>query len=363
MNMKKILALVLSLTLCLGLLAGCGGNSASSAPAPDSAPAQESEQAPADTPAAPASNEEASLVDSAAESTPEEPQGLQEVPLPIEEEAVHYSCWMPVAPYVSTMMNLEDFSEQVAMVKMINEATNVYIDFNAVAGGFVEQESFNLMIAGGDYTDIIGVMNYYGSSSGANVGSSGHEKAINDGIIIDLYDYLKEYAPNYWNLLTSDDNAYMTMRTQSGYMGCIAQLLKKPGTENQGMIVRKDWLEASGVGDLDTLDQYEKYLTYCKDNYGAYAYLQYQGLDTDWGSAFNITPGNYNVVDGKVVHSFTTQAFRDYLTKMNDWYKKGLFNDDFYNDTDITTVRTDMANDLCSFRRRLRRGHAVTSTT
>ena len=349
MKMKKMLALLLSLTLCFGLLAGCGGNSASSAPAPDSVLAQESVQAPVDAPAAPASNEEALLADATADSTPEEPQGLQEVPLPIEEEAVHYSCWMPVAPYVSTMMNLEDFSEQVAMVKMINEATNVYIDFNAVAGGFVEQESFNLMIAGGDYTDIIGVMNYYGSSSGANVGSSGHEKAINDGIIIDLYDYLKEYAPNYWHLLTSDDNAYMTMRTQSGYMGCIAQLLKKPGTENQGMIVRKDWLEASGVGDLDTLDQYEKYLTYCKDNYGAYAYLQYQGLDTDWGSAFNITPGNFNVVDGKVVHSFTTQAFQDYLTKMNDWYKKGLFNDDFYNDTDITTVRTDMANDLCSF--------------
>lgn len=49
------------------------------------------------------------------------------------------------------------------------------------------------------------------------------------------------------------------------------------------MIVRKDWLEASGVGDLDTLDQYEKYLTHCKDNYGAYAYLQYQGLDTCMG--------------------------------------------------------------------------------
>lgn len=77
-----------------------------------------------------------------------------------------------------------------------------------------------------------------------------HEKAIEDGIIIDLYDDLKEYAPNYWNILTSDDNAYMTMRTQSGYMGCIAQLLKKAGTENQGMIVRKDWLEASGVEAL-----------------------------------------------------------------------------------------------------------------
>lgn len=352
MKKNKILALVLTAALSLGLLAGCGGNTAS-AEKPDSTPTEASGKAPEQQPEAPevpadVSAEENSVAESAAEAAVE-PEGLQVVELPIEEEAVHYSCWMPVAPYVSTMMNLEDFSEQVAMVKMINEATNVYIDFNAVAGGFVEQESFNLMIAGGDYTDIIGVMNYYGSSSGASAGSAGHEKAIEDGIIIDLYDDLKEYAPNYWNILTSDDNAYMTMRTQSGYMGCIAQLLKKAGTENQGMIVRKDWLEASGVGSLDTMDQYEQYLTYCKDNYGAYAYLQYEGLDTDWGSAFNITPGAFNVVDGKVVHSFTTDAFKDYLTKMNDWYKKGLFNDDFYNDTDITTVRTDMANDLCSF--------------
>ena len=348
MKKKQLLAMLLALALCLGL-AGCGGGAASSAaPADSSTKTEESAKAPEQPSEAPSAAAEASDPEESA-AEPAEPEGLQVVELPIETDAVHYSCWMPVAPYVSTMMNLEDFSEQVAMVKMINEMTNVYIDFNAVAGGFVEQESFNLMIAGGDYTDIIGVMNYYGSSSGAAAGSAGHEKAIEDGIIIDLYDDLKEYAPNYWTLLTSDDNAYMTMRTQSGYMGCIAQLLKKAGTENQGMIVRKDWLKASGVENLNTLDQYEQYLTYCKDNYGAYAYLQYEGLDTDWGSAFNITPGAFNVVDGKVVHSFTTDAFKSYLTKMNDWYQKGLFNDDFYNDTDITTVRTDMANDLCSF--------------
>lgn len=348
MKKKQLLAMLLALALCLGL-AGCGGGAASSAaPADSSTKTEESAKAPEQPSEAPSAATEASAPEESA-AEPAEPEGLQVVELPIETDAVHYSCWMPVAPYVSTMMNLEDFSEQVAMVKMINEMTNVYIDFNAVAGGFVEQESFNLMIAGGDYTDIIGVMNYYGSSSGAAAGSAGHEKAIEDGIIIDLYDDLKEYAPNYWTLLTSDDNAYMTMRTQSGYMGCIAQLLKKAGTENQGMIVRKDWLKASGVENLNTLDQYEQYLTYCKDNYGAYAYLQYEGLDTDWGSAFNITPGAFNVVDGKVVHSFTTDAFKSYLTKMNDWYQKGLFNDDFYNDTDITTVRTDMANDLCSF--------------
>ena len=354
-NCTKLLAMLLALTMALGLLAGCGtdGGTAPSTQTSEAQSAGEPSQAPETKAPAPteASGTEAetSAVDSAMENPEEGPVVLEKVELPIQPEEIHYSCWMPVAPYVSTMMNLDEFSQKVAMVKMINEATNVYIDFNAVAGGFVEQEAFNLMIAGGDYTDIIGVMNYYGSSSGASGGSAGHEKAIDDGIIIDLYDDLKEYAPNYWKLLTSDTNAYMTMRTQSGYMGCIAQLLKKAGMENQGMIVRKDWFEASGVEALDTMDQFEEYLTYCKDTYGAYSYLQYQGMDTDFASGFNVTPGNFNVIDGKLVHSFTTQAFQDYLAKMNDWYKKGLFNDDFYNDTDITTVRTDMANDLCSF--------------
>ena len=213
MKKKQFLAMLLALALCLGL-AGCGGGAASSAaPADSSTKTEESAKAPEQPSEAPSAAAEASAPEESA-AEPAEPEGLQVVELPIETDAVHYSCWMPVAPYVSTMMNLEDFSEQVAMVKMINEMTNVYIDFNAVAGGFVEQESFNLMIAGGDYTDIIGVMNYYGSSSGAAAGSAGHEKAIEDGIIIDLYDDLKEYAPNYWTLLTSDDNAYMTMRTQ-----------------------------------------------------------------------------------------------------------------------------------------------------
>lgn len=349
----KLLALLLALVLAMGALAGCGDEAASAA-APDSAPAEASApEAPAasetpDEPAEPAEPDTSAV--EPASVVEEEPAATgefvnQTVDLPIEDEAVHYSCWMPVAPYVGEFMNLEDFSEEVAMVKMINEATNVYIDFQAISGGIGEEEKFNLMIASGDYTDIIGVMNYYSTSRN----SAGHEKAIEDGVIIDLYDDLKEYAPNYWNRLTADDNAFMTMRTPSGMMGCIGQMLKKAGTENQGMIVRKDWFKASGVDSLETMDQFEEYLTYCKDNYGAYAYLQYEGMDTDFGSAFNITPGNFNVVDGEVIHSYTTEAFKDYLTTMNDWYKKGLFNDDFYNDTDITTVRTDMANDLCSF--------------
>lgn len=339
-NCSKLLALLLTLVMIMGVFAGCGDTA--------EAPASETTEASATAPETPdtqapeaGSAEEASVVEEIAA-----PEGFvnQTVELPIEADEVHYTCWMPVAPYVSTMMNLEDFSTQVAMVKAINEATNVYIDFNAIAGGTVEEEAFNLMIAGGDYMDIIGVMNYYSASRN----SAGHEKAIEDGVIIDIKDLLEEYAPNYYNRLKENANAYMTMLTPSGMMGCIGQMLKVAGTENQGMIVRKDWFEASGVEALDTIDQFEEYLTFCKETYGAYAYLNYAGIDTNFGASFN-TSGQFNVQDGKVYHSYTTQEFRDYLTKMNDWYKKGLFNDDFYNDTDLTTVRNDMANDLCSY--------------
>lgn len=346
-NTKKLLALLLAAFMIFGVFAGCGNDAASTpaeasaASAPEQTPDEPVNEPTPAAPEAPSAAEEGSTLENTTE-----PGGLVEVPLPLVDDAVHYSCWMPVAPYVGEMMNLEDFSDQVAIVKLINEATNVYIDFNAVAGGFVEEEAFNLMIAANDYTDIIGVMNYYG---GANSGAAGHEKAIEDEVIIDLYDDLKTMAPNYWNLLTADDNAYMTMRTSSGRMGCVAQLLKKAGTENQGMIIRKDWLEASGVGDVDTLDKFEEYLTYCKDTYGAYSYLQYGGNDTDFASSFNVSPGTFNVIDGEVIHAYNNPSYKDYLTKMNDWYKKGLFNNEFYNDTDITTVRTDMANDLCSF--------------
>lgn len=337
-NTKKLLALLLAALMVFSCLAGCGDKKQESTPEPS-----EASVAAPETPEV--SAEPVPEVETSEFEPDDDPDTLEVVELPIVDEAVHYSCWMPVAPYVSEFMNLEEFSEKVAIVKQINEATNVYIDYQAVAGGFVEEEAFNLMIAANDYTDIIGVMNYYGGTAS----SAGHEKAIEDDVIIDLYDDLKAYAPNYWKLLTADDNAYMTMRTASGYMGCIAQLLKKAGTENQGMIVRKDWFEASGVSALDTIDQFEEYLTYCKDNYGAYSYLQYQGNDTDFASSFNVSPGTFNVIDGEVIHAFNNQAYQDYLAKMNDWYKKGLFNNEFYNDTDITTVRSDMANDLCSF--------------
>ena len=351
MKNNKLLALLLVLALCIGLMSACGSTAGSaSAPAAESAgsaaaeeaaaPAAEEAAAPADAGSAVEAAD--SAVEEAAEPVDDGEVVLEYVELPITEEEVHYTCWMPVAPFMDQLgISLDDFSDQVSIVRLLNETTNVYIDYQAVAGGFGEDEKFNLMIAANDYCDIIGVSSNY---------STGTEGAIDDEVIVDIREDLEEYAPNYMNLLKSNQKAYLNMLTDSGKMGCIAQLLKKAGTENMGMIIRKDWLTEAGMNDEpDTLEAMEQYLQYAKDTYGAYAYLQYSGQDTDWASAFNVNPGGFMVKDGTIVHAYTTQEYQDYLAQMNDWYKKGFFNDDFYNDTDITTVRVDISNDLCSF--------------
>ncbi len=261
------------------------------------------------------------------------------IELPLVEEPVHYTCWMPVAPYVSSMINLDSFSQDIALVANISDLTNVYIDFTAVAGGSVEEEAFNLMVASSDYLDILGVMNYY---------STGAEGAIEDGVIIDIYDALQELAPNYWERLSASSDDFLQMVTDSGQMGSIAQLLMDKGSENMGPIIRKDWLDNLGLDVPKTYDELHEALLAMKNEYGAVSYLTADGNDIDLASGFNITPGGYNLVEGEIVSAFDTEAYKEYLQMIAQWYSEGLFNDDFYNDS-LNDMRSDMANDMVSF--------------
>ena len=350
----RLLALLLALMLMIGMFAACGSSDSSSDSSSDDAEeaeetteeAEEAEEEEAEEEEAEeeaAEEEEAAAEEEAAEEESEEAASATSysdpIELPLVDEEVHYTAWMPVAPYVSAMIDLDNFSNDIAMVATISEMTGVYIDFTAVAGGEVEEEAFNLMVAGGDYLDIIGVMNYY---------TAGTESAIEAGVIVDIYDALVEYAPNYLERLAESEEDYLQMITDSGMMGSIAQLLTDKGSENMGPMVRQDWLDEFGMDLPTTYDELYDYLTAAKTTYGAISYLTSTGNDTDLGAGYNITPGGYNVVDGVVISSYDTDEYLEYLTMITEWYAEGLFNDDFYNDT-INDIRSDMANDLVSF--------------
>lgn len=55
------------------------------------------------------------------------------------------------------------------------------------------------MITSGDYPDLIGWgLNY----------ANGDEAAVEEEIYLDLAEYVAQYAPNYYKLLSSDDRAF-----------------------------------------------------------------------------------------------------------------------------------------------------------
>ena len=115
----------------------------------------------------------------------------REKPLPLCDEKESLSWWL-----VSTLNNsdvISDYNDHRGL-DYVESLTNVHMDItqcNMLTAG----EQFNLMVASGDTTDII--------SSFEDYYSQGIESAIDEGIIINLLDYIDD-APIYQQMLDAD---------------------------------------------------------------------------------------------------------------------------------------------------------------
>lgn len=108
------------------------------------------------------------------------------------------------------------------------------------------EERFNLMIASGDYPDII-VRNWRTVSGGIN-------SYVEDKVIIPLTQYIENYMPNLNNYIKQnpelvkefviDGETYFIPLIRKDKELCIYQ----------GLLVRKDWLDKLGIDSPKTLD-------------------------------------------------------------------------------------------------------------
>ncbi len=338
---KKILALLLALAMLTAMLAGCASDK-EEAPAEEAPAVEESapvEEAPAEDAApeeeAPVEEEKVKVDGATADYDPN--YVPQEVSLPITEEPTDYTIWMPVAPFIAEF--IDDMNEEVTVIKEMANRTNMHFEWTTCHAD-VETEKFNLMIVAGEYADVIGTMSHY---------STGLEGAINDDVIIDLTDLIHEYCPNYWNAINRDEATFRQLVTDSGYMGAFCQLLKEAGTENQGYVIRQDWLDELGLEMPGTITEMHDTMVAFKDAYDAYMYVGTAGYDEYVGKALNCGTGIFMAKDYELVCTYDQPEFKEYTKIMAQWYADGILNDDFYNDTNIGACREDMANDLCGY--------------
>lgn len=322
--MKKLLAILMALTMLVGLLAGCGDNHVSSLEDVGATAAETSETVPEPTQnVAPAT-----LDTGSAEEEAERPEASYT--LPISEEGLTYTAWMTYAPFAAELIDV-DHMKGLLVLDTIQELTNIRFDITA-ANGAAEQDNFNLMVAAGDFCDILSSMNFY---------STGLEGAVEEDVIRDLADILPEKCPTYWSYLSENTGTLMRAYTDSGYMPAICVLYPELGQEVVGPVLRGDWLKEFDMEMPKTLDDLYAYLETANVKKGAiYDLPGTDGLSGDLALGMNISLGDFEVIDGKVEYGIAQPAFKDYLTFMNRLYTGGLISQDFFSDTaeDLNSV-------------------------
>ncbi len=341
--MKRILCALLSLALLWGLLAGCGGSqtaaassSAESSAAESIAPVEqdqptESVQMPSEQEAqasSEAASEDETLTEDQKQLLSLIPEGealtFQEYPLtenPDEALSVFYTMHPLLGQFFESAADLP-------ISAAIEEKTGVHINYNCVSFMAADTQ-IQLMMASGDMNDVMPLaMNYVG----------GADAAVDEGLIVDLTDYLPEYALNYQGLIDDSTQFKNSVTTAEGRnVGFSIYALDKSRIYTYGPEVRKDWLDQLGMDAPVTIDDYHEMLLGFKNqlNVETPMWIHYSGINrtNQLTRAFDINGTELLVLDGKVTSSLFQPGLKEYLQTMHTWWEEGLFAQDFFSDT------------------------------
>lgn len=339
--MKKTASLFLVLTLLLGLLAGCG-KPADSAASQQSDPSvveaapetvQEEPEAREDS-QTPASEEVSEQV----VSMIEEPQETEltypvEVALPLTDEPASLTFWYSGFPN----FDFDTVFGQNPAIAKAEELTGVHADITIVTMDSYS-EKFNLMIATGEYPDMISTGDYVG----------GYAQAVNDEVIIDITDLVEEYALNYMALISQTEVTKKSAYSDDSRIYGFANITKEAALPGSGPIIRQDWLDDLGMESPETYDEYEEMFARFKNEKGATEpfVMNSTGVDSVMIAGLDTTAGFY-VVDGTITAGYTAEEMKEYVTMIHEWYEQGYIGQSFTSNPtgqpDEATILSDSA--------------------
>lgn len=333
--MKKIVSLLLALTMVCSM-AACGNSGSSAGTASGSAPAEEKQTtAPAQSgtqaPAQVGSEEEGSAGETAAapagtygEDLPisDLVKDMDPTELPLSDGSTTFDVWMAAPGTVSQVEDLANSNETYAELQ---SRTGVGIHFQ-MANFFTQMDQFNLMAASGDFP---GIMN-----GAAGLYSAGPDAALDEEIFVNLLDY-EDAMPHYSAIINSDAKIFNEVSTPEGNLVAFYSLFdynKYGGRGDKGYFIRQDWLDDLGMDMPKTYDQLHDVLTAFKTEKGANSafVLPVSGMNDFVTGGFGIG-SNFYVEDGTIKFGPLEQDYRDYLELMAKWYSEGLIYSDYYN--------------------------------
>jgi putative aldouronate transport system substrate-binding protein len=217
------------------------------------------------------------------------------------------------------------------MYQEVEKILNVDIDFqHSARGEFGNQLS--VMLASGDLPDMIESFSY----------AKGAQAAIQDGLILDLSDLVPEYAPDYYELITSDDAIWREVVTDEGTIWSFNCLQPKQEPAWRGISLREDLLQEAGLEPPETIAEFKEVLAAFKNlgvdypfsmrfeySNGAFNLIGAFQRDGYFVAAYGLGPDWYLDTNDEVQFGPMQDAYKDFLAEMNAWYNEGLLDPDF----------------------------------
>lgn len=328
---KKMLCAMLAAAFLLSMFAGCSSNSESSAAPASAEPSATSEETAANSAPAPANTAAPQVTESSAaeESTLEEPAHTISYPLDQQGETITF--WTTI-PGNQTDIFPNGYNDHF-LINDVEEALGVDLDIISVPQiAMGDTTDFDLMIASGDWPDLLNVTGYKG----------GLTQAYSDEIILELTDeMLSEYAPAYYSLLMAQtqENIRAT-QTEGAYYAMYGITKGEGASASRGMVIRTDWLSELNMDMPSTVEELTEILKAFKHTYNPqYPYFIEADADLIYMcAAFNTdTVGYYNngalplYRDGDEVKvAWATDEYRKFLEWFNECYQEGIFEPAFY---------------------------------
>ena len=240
---------------------------------------------------------------------------------PLTPEKVTLTMWYPNA---GSMGNLADFNDG-EFWQWLEEKTNVHIDFQVPASGS-ETEAFNTLFMQEELPDIIV------SQPLSFTYRDGMDAAIDDGFILDIAEHM-DWCPNYASWVENLEYGKKDCYTDTGKMYGMWGFWKNmdTGFADQGISIRKDFLDKVGKEVPTTYAEWEDVLLAFKNELGIQApfYTSKYGIDNgEFMAGFGIAPYFY-VEDGQIKFGPMQDGYKEYLEMMHRWYEEGILDPDF----------------------------------
>ena len=255
---------------------------------------------------------------------------VAEVTYPIQTDDNKLTFWLPIQPIASKYMN--SYNEHL-IYGLISENTGMEVEFQNCSPADAGTQ-LGLVIVDEDLPDIMQIRGLY--SGGASTG-------VSEGVFLDLTDYLPTYAPDYWAAIRSSDLCWRLATDENGRVNAF-YTIKITGPAFNRMNALQEVLDEQGLAVPQTLADYEAAFAKVKES-GMYGLqLNANGRSDILMWPFGITDGWGLDENGKVQFSMYTEAYREYLTLMNDWYTKGYIYKDFMSSMNESELRALLTN-------------------